>query len=277
MNQQRKTISLGKQMANVKQNLLKPILYTGLIFGSLISLVMIVVGFVMTLPESQRLSLLKEGGPVESASAWMYLPTIITLIAVGIYQYVCRSRNDNRGVRAPWGPMCPWMLAAFVGCFIARELDFQKRFTTMSFLKTRFYVSGEVHLLEKAIGFLIVAAIAFMVLRLFVIYSPRLVAQFKRCQLLGILPVVAGLLIVFSKVADTGVRFLVKNDIVARGDWQKSASATEEMSEILIPVLFLSIALLAIKPRNSNLGEICDGEEKRTVDRTELNEINHAA
>ena len=264
-------------MSSDKQNLLKPFLYTGLIFGSLISLVMIVVSFVMTLPESQRLSLLEEGGPVEAASAWMYLPTIIVLIAVGIYQYVWRSKNDNRGVGAPWGPMCPLMLAAFVGCFIARELDFQKRFTTMSFLKKRFYVSSEVHLLEKTIGILIVAAIAFIVLRLFVIYSPRLLAQFKRCQLAGILPVVAGLLIVFSKVADSGVCFLVKNDIVARGGWQKNASATEELSEVLIPILFFSIVLLAIKPRNSNVGEICDGEEKRTADSTELNEINRAA
>ena len=261
MNQHRKTISLGKRTASDTHNPkpFRPFLYTGLIFGLLISLVMISVRFTLTLSDSQRLSLLQEGGPIESASALMYVPTIIVLIGVGIYQYLWRSKNDTREAKAPWGPMYPWTLAAFVSCFIARELDFQKRFTTVSVSKTRFYFSSEIPLLEKMIGIVVVAAIAFLVLRLFAFYWPRLTTQFKRCQLSGILPAVGMLLIVFSNIVDKGSGF-----VAAKGAWRNSVSATEELSEVLIPVLFFSIVLIAIKPRGATVVEC--GEDIRALD-----------
>ncbi|MBM4152141.1 MAG: hypothetical protein FJ220_01285 [Kiritimatiellaceae bacterium] len=84
--------------------------------------------------------LFEENGIVEVLSAAGYFFAFVLMLAHVI------------GRKIPAG----WSLCALTLCFGLRELDFDKRFTTMGIFKSRFYSSSEVMLGEKLIGVLVV-------------------------------------------------------------------------------------------------------------------------
>lgn len=228
---------------NTAGNISKPILITTIAFVFMIGLVVLGVYSTLALPIDEKRRLLNEGGIIESACVWLYILTGLGLLAVGGLQWSRRSAREQQGstFASQIGPAHPWMLAAFVFCFAARELDFQKRFTTMSVTKTRFFVSSDVGIVEKLIVFLVLAAIALLVFRLFAIYFQKIISRFKNCRLAGVLPVLAVLSVVFATALDSV-------SILKRGPWEKGIPAAEEMSELLIPVLFLAMFAITVLP-----------------------------
>ncbi|MBE0583731.1 MAG: hypothetical protein IH612_08175 [Desulfofustis sp.] len=90
---------------------------------------------VSLLPAETGAALVREHGPVESATAFFYLLAALWL--------VYRSFQEQRG----------WNLTAagLVVLLLLRELDFHARFTTMGVLKSRYYLSPDVPAGEKTV------------------------------------------------------------------------------------------------------------------------------
>ena len=237
---------------NADSNYLRAIVVTTVAFVCMIGLAGIGAYSTSDLSPRQKRTLLLEGGIVETATVWLYAVTGFALLAIGVHQWIRRRRSEQDGnVSATrMGPMHPWLLAGLVFCFAARELDFHTQFTSMSVLKTRYFISSEVRLFEKLVVFVILATIVLAVVRLFAIYHQKILSRFKKGLLAGVLPVLAVMLIAFSKGLDSGVTILQKSGVLQLGSWQKEGiAATEEMSELLIPVLFLSMFIIAIVPQ----------------------------
>ena len=237
---------------NAGSNYSRAILVTAVGFVGMIGLVAIGVYSTSDLPRSQKNMLLKEGGIVESASVWLYVITGLALLAIGIQQWIRQRSLEQNGSVATTrlGPMHPWLLAGIVFCFAARELDLNKRLNGLSVMKIRYFTSSEVGLFEKLVVFVILATIALVVIRVFVIYHRKIIFRFKNGHLAGVLPVLAVLLIAFSKGLDSGVGSLSRNGVLQLEAWQKQGvAAAEEMSEFLIPVLFLSMLIITIVPQ----------------------------
>jgi hypothetical protein len=98
------------------------------------------------LDDASRKQLLKEGGPVEVASAVLYLVCVAYAIFKGGVGYFKKY---------PYFIIIPLV-------FALRELDFDKRFTTVGLLKSKFVFSPLVPLHEKLIGIPILAVIVLM-------------------------------------------------------------------------------------------------------------------
>ena len=240
----------------------KAILYTGAVLVSLVVIIVVAVSFAMTLSTSGKRLLLDEGGIVETASVCLYLLVAAALVFAGILQLFAKKGSEKKRLV---GPQYPWLLAALVSCFAARELDFHKAFTTMSVMKTRFFISDYVSIYEKLIAIMVLSAIALLVIRLATIYVPRIFARFKSCQLQGVLPVLALLLVVFSKGLDVGAGTLLRSGVVIQATLRSSVQATEEISELFIPIVFLVMTAITLapvfarlqsKPKNETVGRI---------------------
>ncbi len=94
--------------------------------------------------------LLTESGLIERASAFGYFACAVYMVAKGGPEFV-RSRGYFV------------MLVTLFGC---RELDFDKAFTTIGILKSRFFVSSEVPLGEKLAGFIVISILIWSVYKI---------------------------------------------------------------------------------------------------------------
>ena len=243
---------LKPDVFNTDGNFLRSILITAVVFVGMAGLVATGVYLASDLPTNQWDTLLQEGGIVESVSLGLYLITGFALLATGVQRWIRRSNLAQNGSTPTtcMGPMHPWFLAALVFCFAARELDFQKRFTGISVLKTRYYVSSEIGIFEKLIAFIVLATLALMVIHLFKIYHQKIITRFKNGHLAGMLPVLAVLLVTLSKGLDTGIGSLSRNGVIQLASSQKKGvMAGEEMSEVLIPLVFLSMFIVSLLPK----------------------------
>lgn len=92
-------------------------------------------------PAETRDALLIEGAAVETPSAVAYL-------VAGLILFIQALRIPSR-----------WSLAVLATLCGLRELDFDKRFTTMGIFKSRFYPSPDVPFVEKLIAVAVVVAI----------------------------------------------------------------------------------------------------------------------
>jgi hypothetical protein len=101
------------------------------------------------LPADTGAALVREHGPVETATVFLYLPAALWL--------VYRSLREKRS----------WNLTAagLVVLLLLRELDFHARFTTMGVLKSRYYISPEVPAGEKAVVSVLMIVILVVTLR----------------------------------------------------------------------------------------------------------------
>ncbi len=100
------------------------------------------------LPEEQVVSLIRENGLVELLTVVIYAVVISCLALLSL------QRKETK----------PLAASGMVLLLCLRELDFHSRFTTMGIFKTKFYVSPEVPLPEKAIVSIVVLGLLAAVL-----------------------------------------------------------------------------------------------------------------
>ena len=188
----------------------------------LIALVVLFV-FSTTLDDTTRKSLLSEDGPVEIASAALY--------------FVCCAYALIRGGGAflkkyPYSIVIPLL-------FGMRELDFDKRFTMIGVLKSKFYVSPQEPLQTK----LIVIALGLAVIVLILLMLKRHFADFwggvrnRTAFGLGMLLVLT--MLVVSKSLDGLERKCTSIGLSVSPLIAKYSSVAEEIIELGIPVIML--------------------------------------
>lgn len=188
----------------------------------LIALVVLFV-FSTTLDDTTRKSLLSEDGPVEIASAALY--------------FVCCAYALIRGGGAflkkyPYSIVIPLL-------FGMRELDFDKRFTMIGVLKSKFYVSPQEPLQTK----LIVIALGLAVIVLILLMLKRHFADFwggvrnRTAFGLGMLLVLT--MLVVSKSLDGLERKCTSIGLSVSPLIAKYSSVAEEIIKLGIPVIML--------------------------------------
>jgi hypothetical protein len=151
----------------------------------------------------------------------------------------------NRGL---YGPSA---IVIFAMC--ARELDWHRRFTTDSVLKSRYYLKVHAPLLEKLLAGTVVLALTATVIYLLVRYRRAFVAALRARVPAAVTRATAGLLLLLTKMADR-LPGILKRDYATRlPDWAANLDRViEEPMEFGIPLLFLlaiAQALLAERPR----------------------------
>jgi len=168
--------------------------------------------------------LVREGGIIESLSALGYFICALVMLYRGGLEFVQRYHY----------------LVILVILFGLRELDFDKRFTTMGILKSRFYTGDTVPFGEKLIGLAVIALLLYVVLRIVKNHSASFIAGIKKTapQTLGTLSVIAAL--VFAKSIDGLDRKLSGIGLAVDPALGTQIGVIEEVLELGIPVLILA-------------------------------------
>ena len=198
----------------------KNILYCFLVV--LISLLLLFV-FSTTLDDATRKALLSEDGPVEIASAVLYFVCCAYVLLKGGFAFFQRF---------PYLVVIPML-------FGMRELDFDKRFTAIGVLKSKFYVSPLVPLHTKllviALGLVVIAMILLMLKRHFAVFwdGVRNRTAFGWGMLLVLV------MLVVSKSLDGLERKCTSLGVAVSPLIAKYSSVAEEIIELGIPVMML--------------------------------------
>jgi hypothetical protein len=187
-------------------------------------LVLITVFLVsLLLHGSTRDALLQEGGIVETVTVLAYLPSLV-LIAF-----------QRRLMK-----LAPVLILILF--FFLRELDFDKRFTTLGVFKIRFFTSAHVPFIEKLIGTLILLLLASTSLVLLRRHGRAFLTGLRQHSAVAIGALLVLILLVTSKTMDALGGTLRKAGMSWSGPVAKHTGALEEIVEAGIPiVLFLAL------------------------------------
>ena len=123
--------------------------------------------------------------------------------------------------------------------FGLRELDFDKRFTTMGIFKSRFYLSNEVMIGEKMVAVLISALFLVCLFFLLKNFARSFAEGIKARQGQSLTVLIALVFMVSSKSIDGLGRKLKPAGIVVSQSVSSLAGVIEESMELMIPLLFI--------------------------------------
>ncbi|MDZ8118983.1 hypothetical protein [Pontiella agarivorans] len=176
--------------------------------------------------------MMNEGGWVETAS-W------ISYFVAAFFIFLKMLRSPNR-----WSMLAGTMLLGM------RELDFDKRFTTMGIFKSRFYSSSDVPILEKLIALVITAVI---IAALFVLVKNHLkpfIQKVKARSGASCTVLLAGGLLFFAKSIDGLSRKLEPFGIEPSDAVNRIAGSVEECFELTGALLVVVAAVGAYLHRS---------------------------
>ncbi|MEE4312915.1 MAG: hypothetical protein V2J11_00350 [Desulfofustis sp.] len=179
------------------------------------------------LPAETGAALVRENGPVESATAVLYLIATVWLLA--------RSFRDN--------PRWNLTAALMVALLLLRELDAHSRFTTMGVLKSRYYLSPDVPAGEKVVVSALMILILIVGLRFVWQSAPSFFRAVRRRQAAALAIAAAVGTAVVSKTLDSfsgPIRHVLRP---LYHDSKTYLRVYEEIFELAIP-LFILLALL---------------------------------
>ncbi len=176
-----------------------------------------------------------EGGVVENATVLGYVLCVVYIIIKGGLDYIKKY---------PYFVLIPIL-------FALRELDFDKRFTTMGILKLKFYFSDKVPLNEKIVGLLVIALLAYVVISIIKNHLKDFLINLKQGS-----PVAIGALLIFlaagiSKSVDGIGRKLSSLGINISENFSNIALVVEEILELGIPILLLATYYVYFSMQNS--------------------------
>lgn len=198
--------------------------------------VITIVVFTLTFVFSARTNtwFIKEGGLVESLSAIGYFIAVAVIFLKGGYAYFLRY----------------WYFAVLFTAFGLRELDFDKRFTEVGILKSRFLMSPDVSFSTKIISYAIVFFILYAIFKIVKNHAKLFLDKvFKfRFDPVTLSISVAVAFLAISKTLDGLARKLADYGIEISEKIGSAASMLEESMELSVPYLF-ALAVLAFLER----------------------------
>jgi hypothetical protein len=197
------------------------------------ALLLLLWGFSLSswLSEPSRVVLLKENGIIESATVLGYALCLVFLAWKGGLSYLKKYHYA----------------VLLVILFMLRELDFDKKFTTMGVLKSKFYVSPVVPVAEKAIGAMVIALLIYAAVQCIRRHARNLIrglgsacaVSIGICLVLVFLAVSKSLDGIGRKLHDLGIEISSRTSDVS--------AALEEILELGIPVILILAAAAFFK------------------------------
>ncbi|MFG0266766.1 MAG: hypothetical protein ACF8AM_16700 [Rhodopirellula sp. JB055] len=243
-----------------------------LALGAGIGFVLVAAFGLLQMGTPLRDAIITEGGWVESLSAYLYLVVAAILLMAGAMKTWMPS------IRCP---RHPFLLASILCLFFAREMDFHSRFTGGSVLKTSFYLRDDLSWEAKLIAASVIVFATVSVVALFRRYAALVQVRFAAGNWLGVLPIAACLMVVFSKSIDMGLGTLSRNGVVLPVQWRDAAGHVEELSELLIPCCFLlmtvGLFLAKSKPMKDSVSDLDDANEFDATIRLDPEQTSRAA
>lgn len=199
--------------------------------------VLMLLTFDLTVVE--RLS--QENHLIENVTVVLYGLAILRLIL---------GRDDDRLFR--------YQSAIVLAVMMARELSFQKAFTTESMTRTSYWVRSDAPLSEKLVAGLAVLFIAYVVLSYLWNHSHRLWQGLKEKRCYAVSLVAAALLVPISKVLDSSSRILKQDfGIPVPDEIGTVMGMLEETLELGIPLVVLwTLWQVSILRRSSMSGTV---------------------
>ena len=167
--------------------------------------------------------LLMEGGVIETLSAAGYLVCALGIIIKGRSTYIKTH----------------YYFLFLLLLFCARELDFQKRFTTLSVTKISCFTSPSVPMYEKVICVFVFFFIAYIVYCIIFFHFKTFIDGIKKRDVVSIGVLMVFLCLVLSKSFDGAARKLKYIGIEISGWTRFAFSAAEEVLEFGIPVMLM--------------------------------------
>lgn len=195
------------------------------ITGYLICCAALVVLFFLSviLGSAEREFLLAEGGLVESSSAAGYFICATFIIYKGSTNYL-KSHH--------------YFLILII-MFGLRELDFDKRFTTIGILKSKFLFSNQVPIFEKVIGFFIILILIYTVYRIIKNHLRSFLLHLKEFNTITTGTLFSIAFLVISKSIDGLGRKLKPLGIELSELQTTHIEALEEILELGIPIMLI--------------------------------------
>lgn len=193
-----------------------------LFLSVLLTLVLLFV-FSTTLEDATRKALLSEDGPVETASAVLYFVCCAYLLLKGGLAFFRRY---------PYFVVIPML-------FGMRELDFDKRFTTIGVLKSKFYVSPLEPWHTKLIVIMLGLAVIMLIVMMVKNHLKALWESLRSGGALGSGVVLVLTMLVVSKSLDGLERKCIAIGLSVPHLLAKYSSVAEEIIELGIPVIML--------------------------------------
>lgn len=171
-------------------------------------------------------ALIREGGIIETASAFGYFLCAALIIYKGKFDYLKRYHYV-------------FVLIIF---FMLRELDFHERFTTMGIFKSRFYISDGVPLVEKIFGAMVILVLLYVCVSILYRHAGDFFTGLKKRSVVSFGTLLAVMFIAASKSIDGLARKLTGLGIEVSEQLSRHAEACEEILELGIPlVIFITL------------------------------------
>ena len=195
----------------------------------------ILAGIVLGFRESVEDILLTESGLIERASALGYFACAFYMMAKGGKEFI-----RTRGYFV--------VLVTLFGC---RELDFDKAFTTIGILKSRFFVSPDVPLGEKLAGFIVIAILIWSVYKILSKHFATFMSDLRMRTPEAIGVAIVFFPLAFSKSIDGLPRKLQPLGIEVSAEINAFFGALEEVLELGIPIYIALVAHAWFKRQRS--------------------------
>ena len=128
-----------------------------------------------------------------------------------------------------------------------RELDFDKKFTTMGIFKSKFYVSEGIPLVEKIFGLLILLILIYALAKIFSNYIRPMKVKIINSLLIYYGAFSTFLFLILSKSMDGIGRKLGEIGIFLDEAMINNLAVIEEVLELGIPMLIMSTLMIASK------------------------------
>lgn len=180
-------------------------------------------------------SILREFGPIELSSALLYG------YATSIWLWTRPGEEWKTS----------WQIPALMLMMMGRELDLDKKLTSVGLLKSQLYFTNSAPLLERLLGVIVVAFVALMVLRLLLINGPALLSGLKSFSFWAWCVVASAAFGVISKSIDGIARKLSPFGIVVEPTVEAKFIYVEELLETGIPLLFLAATIASLSSRKA--------------------------
>ena len=211
-------------MRTEQDSRLKPIL--PLIISALIIATLLLLSFIYKIYEYPLW--IDEGGIIETASAVGYFLCALLILLKGKWSYIKKYNYF-------------FILVILCGF---RELDFDKKFTTMGIFKSRFYISGSVPAVEKFIGLLVIAILLYIVVSVFRNHLKDFFRKIKTISPVHIGSLMVFLTMCFTKTIDGLARKLGDVNIHINQQTSTYFEVIEEVLELGIPLLMITTFII---------------------------------
>lgn len=199
------------------------------------ALLILLVFYAFFLDENSRNDFLSEGGGIESVTALGYFLCAIFIAYKGRLAYL-KSHH---------------YFILIVLFFMLRELDFDKKFTTMSILKSAFFVSNEVPGIEKLVGAMVILLLLYTVVSIIYRHTNAFLSGLKNRSVISIGALIVLALLVICKSLDGLARRLGRFGVELGNQTSMYATTVEEILELGIPiVIFLTFSAYFKRVRN---------------------------